>query len=140
MFEKSRGLFLTGPAGCGKTALLKSLNRLMKKGDKSNWIYCKERDDIEYLRSRDAEWLNDTLWLDDIGVEEVVKEYGNTIDVIGDAIQMYHYRGRGRLMVSTNLNSQGLNEKYGTRTLDRILEKCVVLKFNGKSKRERIVI
>lgn len=91
------------------------------------------------LRSMDCDALNDTVFIDDIGAEEIIREYGNVVDVIGDFVQRYHYRGKGRFMATSNLNSQQLNERYGGRVLDRIMEMCVVLRLDGKSKRERII-
>lgn len=138
MLRTGRGLFITGDAGCGKTQLMRALQKILNPKT-LNWVYCKEPEDLKYLRSRDDELLNTTVYIDDIGCEEIVREYGNIIDIIGDFIQLYHYRGKGRMMGTTNLNSQAINEKYGMRMLDRVLEMCVVLKLNGKSKRKRIV-
>jgi len=138
MYASGRGLFLTGEAGCGKTQLMRAMRKIMGV-DGYHWFYCKEADDMAALRPSDSDALGGTVFLDDIGAEEIVKEYGNTIDIVGNFVQLYHYRGKGRFMATTNLNSQLINERYGGRILDRILEMCVVLKFNGESKRQRIV-
>lgn len=138
MFRTGRGLFLTGDAGCGKTHLMRALQEWLNPRT-LNWMYCKEPSDIAYMRNRDDDNIESTVYVDDIGCEEIVREYGNTVDVVGDYIQRYHYRGKGRFFATTNLNSTQINERYGTRCLDRILEMCVVLKLDGKSKRERIV-
>lgn len=138
MYDKGRGLLLVGEAGCGKTALLTAMRKCMDY-DGYHWYYCKEQQDVIALRPNDSEALNDTVFVDDIGAEEIVKEYGNTVDIVGDFIQRYHYRGNGRFLATTNLNSNQINERYGGRILDRLLEMCVVMKFNGKSKRERVV-
>ena len=105
-----------------------------------NWVYVKEPADIEYMRSKDDDILKANVYVDDIGCEEIIREYGNVVDVVGDFTQRYHYRGEGRFFATTNLNSEEINQRYGTRMLDRILEMCVVMKFDGKTKRERIVI
>lgn len=139
MFESGRGLFITGDAGCGKTQLLKALRKWLRPCTNLVWYYCKEPTDINSLR-RDEDVLNDIVFVDDIGCEEIIKEYGNTVDVIGDFTQRYHYRGANRYMGSTNLDSNSLNDLYGMRFLDRIMEMCVVLKMNGESKRERLII
>lgn len=140
MFKTGRGLFVAGEAGCGKTRLLSALKSWLNKSSPL-WFYCKDSEDMARLRelsSNNPEVAN--VYVDDIGSEEIIKEYGNTIDVVGDFVQRYHYRGKGRFFASTNLNSTSLNNLYGMRTLDRILEMCVVLKMNGATKRERIVI
>lgn len=139
MFARGRGLFLTGGAGCGKTKLLQALREaILETVNVPFWVYCKDNRQFAWLRNND-EMFKHTVYLDDIGAEEIVHEYGNVIDVVGDFVQRYHNRGEGRFMASTNLNSAEINHKYGGRVLDRIMEMCVVLKLGGKSKRERIV-
>ena len=137
MFSSGRGLLVTGDAGCGKTQLMSALRDWLNS-DTLNWMYCKEPKDINYMRY-DDDAIKGNVFVDDIGCEEIIREYGNIIDVVGDYIQRYHYRGNGRFIATTNLNSQQINERYGARCLDRLLEMCVVLKLNGKTKRERIV-
>lgn len=139
MFESGRGLFITGDAGCGKTQLLKALRKWLRPNTSLVWFYCKDEKDISALRW-DKDVLNDIVFIDDIGCEEVIREYGNVVDVVGDFTQMYHYRGANRYMASTNLNSEQLNDRHGMRFLDRIMEMCVVLKMGGKSKRERLIV
>ena len=137
MFSSGRGLLVTGDAGCGKTQLMSALRDWLNS-DTLNWMYCKEPKDINYMRY-DDDAIKGNVFVDDIGCEEIIREYGNIVDVVGDYIQRYHYRGNGRFIATTNLNSQQINERYGARCLDRLLEMCVVLKLNGKTKRERIV-
>lgn len=156
MFANGRGLFVTGDAGCGKTQLLIAIKRWLHPSTNLIWYYCKEPKDVSYLRYNDDETMSNNIFIDDIGCEEIIKEYGNAIDVIGDFVQRYHYRGKGRFFGSTNLHSsqflkgpngeefdtktKGINEIYGGRFLDRIMEMCVVLKMDGNSKRKRIII
>lgn len=138
MFENGRGLFVTGAAGCGKTKLISAIRRWMNRGT-TNWMYCKDHKDLEYMRSQEDENITGNVYVDDIGCEEIIHEYGNIVDVVGDYIQRYYYRGTGRFIATTNLKSEEINERYGARCLDRILEMCVVLKLNGGTKRERMV-
>ena len=137
MFSSGRGLLVTGDAGCGKTQLISAIRDWLNSGT-LNWMYCKEPKDVNYMRY-DDDAIKGNVFVDDIGCEEIIREYGNIVDVVGDYIQRYHYRGTGRFIATTNLNSQQINERYGARCLDRLLEMCVVLKLNGKTKRERIV-
>lgn len=155
MFANGRGLFVTGEAGCGKTQLMRALRKWLNPNSSLQWFYCKEPEDIFCLRRSDDVLLYN-VYVDDIGCEEIIREYGNTVDAVGDFVQRYHYRGKGRFFGTTNLHSsqflkksngevldtkvKGINEIYGGRFLDRIMEMCVVLSMSGSSKRERIVV
>lgn len=139
MFLTGRGLLLSGAAGCGKTRLMTAIMKSFRRGGEM-FFYCKEPNDMRYLRGECDSVLDSNVYIDDMGSEEIVREFGNTVDVIGDFVQRYHYRGRKRLFVTTNLTSGQINERYGGRVLDRLLEMCVVFKMSGRSKRERVVV
>ena len=138
MYKTGRGLLISGHAGCGKSHLMNALRKNMGVSAWS-WVYCKEPEDINMMRDPRTELLDTSVFVDDIGAEEIQKEYGNTIDAVGDFIQRYYYRGRGRFLATTNLDGNGLNSIYGLRVVDRLSEMCVILNLKGKSKRERIV-
>ena len=138
MYATGRGLFIFGHAGCGKTALARALQKIMGRSSLC-WFYCKEPDDMCALRGANCDALGDSVFLDDVGSETVVREYGNKIDIVGDFIQRYHYRGKGRFIATSNLDGLAMNERYDLRIVDRINEMCVVLQLDGSSKRERII-
>lgn len=139
MWRTGRGLFISGPCGCGKTHLARCLFRYWRM-EVSRWLYVKDEKCICHMKNNPDFYYDNTVFVDDIGCEEIVKEYGNTTDVVGDFIQRYHYHGKRRFVATTNLKSEGIDGKYGQRVLERILDMCVCLKMTGKSKRERIVI
>lgn len=134
--NSGRGILLTGAAGVGKTFLMKSLHKRFC-GTISQWLYCKDEKCWAWIKNSPDFYYPQNVFVDDLGSEDVQKSYGNTHDVFGDFIQKYHMYGHGRFFATTNLDSMALNEKYGGRTLDRLLEMCVVIKLSGKSKRER---
>lgn len=141
--NSGRGLLISGAAGVGKTALAKAMVMFFRH--EHSFLYCKDPKHIGWMRrSREFYYHRDVI-LDDIGVEDIIHEYGNVIDVVGDFIQMYHLNGRGMFVATTNLHAtrvdgvDGINEKYGGRVLSRLLEMCVVLKLSGQDKRERKV-
>lgn len=135
---EGRGMLITGAAGCGKTALLHAIMKCMPTCD-GIFMYCKDPEAISTMRNC-ADWLaSKTLFVDDLGAEPILHEYGNIVDVVGDAIQSYHYRGTRRMFITSNLNSVQINERYGGRVFDRIMEMCVVLRLNGASKRRRVI-
>lgn len=139
MWQSGRGLLITGPCGCGKTHLARCLFKYWRM-EVSRWLYVKDEKCIGHMKNNPDFYYDSTVIVDDIGCEEIVKEYGNTADVVGDFIQRYHYHGKRRFVATTNLDSEKVSGKYGPRVLDRLLDMCVVLKMAGKSKRERIVI
>ena len=139
MFETGRGLLLTGSAGCGKTSLARCIRRMLGL-DGYSLYYCGSEEDLKELRSNTLELCNGSIVIDDIGVEETKKNFGNVEDTVGVFIQTYHLRGKGRFIGTTNMNAKDLGVKYGSRIVDRLLEMCVVMRFDGASKRERIII
>ena len=139
-FENRRGLFLIGAAGCGKTSLLKSLHKIFR-ADASSFLYCKDDRHLMWMKNVPEHYYKSHVFIDDVGCDDIRKEYGNSVDVVGDFIQKYHLYGRGRFFGSSNLGlKDGINQKYGSRVMDRILEMCVCLKFEGGSKRERMMV
>lgn len=139
--DAGRGLFIAGKPGCGKTALLE----VLRKNYRGGLFYCKESADLQTMRNiiRDPNfYLGDTknIFIDDLGCEEIVKEYGNTVDIVGDFIQTLHNRFKGRVFISSNNGLKWMNERYGGRVMDRVLGMCVCFQMEGGSKRERMIV
>lgn len=138
-----RGLFLTGGCGCGKTHLLKTLFSGFSFTGPKYWIDCGDPSSVWLLdgrqNSRFSEMLDTNVFIDDLGTEVKV-EYGRRSDWVGEFIRMYHARGARRLFISTNLSGRQMLDLYDERVVDRIMDLCVVAKFNGGSHRERVVV
>jgi DNA replication protein DnaC len=134
-----RGLFISGNVGCGKSQLMMAIAQ-WNRSPISRWVYVKDMARIAHLKYTPEFFYANNIYLDDIGCEEKLKEYGNTIDVVGDFIQLYHQFGKGMLFATTNLSSAKLNERYDSRVVDRLLDMCVVYPMGGESKRKRIII
>lgn len=137
--DSGMGLLISGDVGCGKTCLLKALAKWSKVGP-LGWIYVKDPQRMSHLRGSPEYFYSRSIFIDDIGSETKIHEYGNTVDIVGDFIQLYHEFGRGKLYASTNLSSAGLNERYDSRVVDRLLDMCVVYVMKGDSKRRRVVV
>ena len=146
-----RGILVLGEPGAGKTLLLKTLHAIRRK-ELSRFVYTKGKHALEWLWESSDFYMTDDIYLDEIGAEEIYHDYGNVCDVVGDFIQRFHARHepKARFFGTTNLGLtkglDGTNDgpsiqlKYGSRVVDRLLEMCVVVKFDGKSKRERIFV
>lgn len=147
-----KGLLLMGSVGVGKTALADILFRC-SRGPRVR-IDCSDSSAVDmlvpqsdanlnggtYSSGVDDMIANAVVFLDDIGAEAVVRAYGNELDRVGNFIVRHHARGRRRLLATTNLNGEQLVAKYGARVFDRLVDKCVILKFAGRSKRGREVV
>lgn len=72
--------------------------------------------------------------IDELGVEGMYNDYGEKcegINLILNAAERYHRP----VFITTNLTEQQILNRYGERTLDRILHLCRTIKFKGESLR-----
>lgn len=138
-----RGLFLTGPCGCGKTRLLETVFRKGRSSSPKYWIDCYDPDSAWLLNRAENQRVNEmfgmSLFIDDLGTEVKV-EYGRRTDYVAEFIRQYHSRGKGRLYVASNLSSEDMLRLYDERIVDRLMEMCVVCRMSGPSKREKTVV
>ena len=76
------------------------------------------------------------LMLDDIGTEPATfKEYGYEYAPFAKIVEE-RYNRRLPMVVSTNLSGEEIRTIYGERTIDRIKEMSVGIRYEGKSYRK----
>lgn len=134
---------LSGNVGTGKTTLMTAIRRTLDH----YFIPCKmfRASDFPVLFLNNTElaerqllrgdWCK-VLLLDDIGVEQTeIKEYGNIIQPFVKIVEE-RYNRRLPLIVSTNLSSDEIGAQYGQRTIDRIREMAVGIKYENESYRK----
>ena len=149
--QPKKSLLLMGAVGVGKSSLAQIVFDAVQ-GDKTK-IDCANTAEVDFLvpeadaarnngvySSGAHELLGRSVWLDDIGAEGVLKNFGNDLDRVGNFIVRYHTTGKRRLILTTNLDGKMITAKYGARVFDRLLDMCVIVKFEGKSKRDRAII
>lgn len=129
---EGEGLLLVGDVGRGKSILLKDvIPYLFKKFD--------NRVIKAYLATELAEnyialMKERILLIDDIGVERKANDWGEKW--VPFMFLMDNAEIKSNLVfITTNLSSNQLSERYGTRILDRMLKLCKVIKFEGESLR-----
>ena len=139
--EKSKGLFLTGNFGCGKTYVVAAaFNELAKKGVKSVTVYypeflrsLKERFSDDYREVFDKVKKCDLLLIDDIGAETVTS--WNRDEVLGTILQ-YRMQESLPTFFTSNLSLKELelhlagNDSEGKIKARRIIERIKYLTDN----------
>ncbi len=136
-------VILQGNVGTGKTTLMKALRRTLN----DLLIPCKmfrasdfptlflDNAELTERQILGGEWCR-VLMLDDIGVEQYeYKEYGNVIRPFVKIVEE-RYNRRLPMVVSTNLSGEEIRTIYGERTIDRIKEMSVGIRYEGKSYRK----
>ena len=128
------GLFVHGRYGCGKTSLMRLFRPILKR---SHFVPLGDPEVLGCLS--DGEWTADALdsdvFLDDLGAESAVTDFGVKRELAAEFIVRYHQRGKGRLFISTNLTGEEIAERYTARLTSRIKELCIPLHLKGRDKR-----
>jgi DNA replication protein DnaC len=138
------GILLSGDAGIGKTMLMQCLGAR---------LYHVERITAYGLNNVDAfySWTDrGAICIDDLGAERTLTEYGNRDDLLKHVID-HRARGTfidehatmqtiGRTSVTTNLSGKQIRDRYGDRTLSRIMGMCKCFTMTGKNLRTARVL
>lgn len=130
------GMIVSGEYGCGKTSFFKAIMRKVNFTEIDCTLpesvrvldYNEHMDTVDYI-------LNTSVFIDDLGAENLVSNYGVKVDTIGDFICRYHLKGKKRLFITTNLRGEELLSRYGGRVFSRLKDLCIPVRFDGKDKR-----
>jgi len=138
-FDKTKGIILMGSYGTGKSFIPR-----MAKDNGLNPIDIYSLVKIEHdVRNSGTFSLNLSerriINLDDVGAEkEVQTHYGNKINWFQEWIELMYSENRpfNRLILSTNLDSNEIEQRYGGRVRSRLTEKMNIILLNGKDRRK----
>lgn len=145
-----KGIMLYGPVGCGKTSMMRMF------ADNSFRPFCINPVRIiadEYtVKDMGIVTLNKYSTLapcyphqnyghtatgrcfDDIGTEDIKKNFGNESNVIQDVLyKIYDNQLLGNFHGTTNLDGQGIEDAYGNRIRSRMREMFNVINFHKDS-------
>lgn len=132
--NKHKGLLCYGQCGRGKSLICeKIMPNIFRYYLRKNLIKFDgyEINDKRQLL-RDCEC---SILIDDFGVEDVGKIYGETHNVFEEVVSLAEKRHQ-MLLLTTNLTLDEICDKYGERTLDRLRYLTRPVLFTGKSFRK----
>lgn len=123
----NKNLNINGSVGLGKSTILAALMDFLNRSEvRYNKAFVTANNMAKIALESEPSWERITtvpiLLLDDVGTEPYeVKEYGNVYLPFTELIEQ-RYNRRLTTIITTNLNIEDINNRYGARIADRINE------------------
>ncbi len=141
--DTNKGLLLSGPVGCGKTSLMKLLPFLAPH--KTNYEIIPTRNIVFNFNAAGFEVLekyNDTknYCFDDLGVEPTGCHYTKECNVMGEILLSRYdiFKAKNtKTHITTNLNAEELEARYGSRVRSRMREMFNLISFDSSTTDKR---
>ena len=144
--DLQKGILLTGPIGCGKTALM---NLMRYATTEQNKFIIKSCRDISFEFIEDGfsvihkyskgalyQYEPKVFCFDDLGTESSLKYYGNECNVMAEVLlTRYDLFVSNNLIthVTTNLSASEIEQYYGNRLRSRMREMFNLIAFDKES-------
>ena len=130
--NKGKGLLCLGDCGRGKTVICqKFLPVIFRNVLHFNYNVYDATQMLEYLEDINESWA---LCIDDVGSEDRFVVYGNEKRPFQNIID-HAEKNNHLLVVTSNAEFERLQERYGTRVIDRLVAITRLVVFKGKSYR-----
>lgn len=141
--DPQKSLLLIGNIGVGKTTILRTLMKLQK-------FYILNATDITdvamhgenfntYNYGYNRPVNKKDIAVDDLGTEPIrVMSYGNELAVMASFVSHRYNLWINRKIkthITTNLSMHEIEDRYGLRVYDRLMEMCEIIVMTGESKR-----
>lgn len=146
----NKGILLSGPVGCGKTALMNLMKILARAEHKFSVKPCREvsfefiQDGYQIIHKYSCGRLYHsdpkTICFDDLGTENNLKYYGNECNIMAEiTLSRYDIFISKRIVthITTNLSASEIEQHYGLRVRSRLRELCNLVSFNSSTKDKR---
>ena len=134
--EQTKGLFLYGPNGTGKTTAMDPHLKSKWAGSSIDINMLVQQHGRGYLQK----YTIHDMYIDDLGREDTtVSSYSDKdIKVMHDLIFIRYqaFKQGYKTHFSSNLGFSELQERYGIPIVDRIKEMCDIVEFKGESLRK----
>ena len=136
-----KGIWVQGTNGQGKTQTVRALSKnkcipismynILDIVDKV------KEDGFCTLKELSTCHSNRLIFIDDIGTEESVVNYGTKINWFKEFIEKYYFKQLPfeRLIITTNSNLDAIEDMYGKRVRSRIIEMFNIVTHKGRDKR-----
>lgn len=134
--DLNKGILLIGPVGSGKTSIMHILRQFLFRED---YYLIKSARDIAFEYQKEGidtiqkyGKLQTALCIDDLGVENNTKFYGNECNTIAE-IMLHRYdlliNQKIKTHATTNLNAEELEDLYGNRVRSRLRSMFNLISF-----------
>lgn len=146
----NKGIALSGPVGSGKTSLMTILRTFLPPDQQFCIKPCRQvsfefnKDGYEVIHKYSSasfkEFKPTTYCFDDLGTENSIKHYGNECNVMAEILLSRYDQYISRKMIThitTNLNSEEIEQQYGQRVRSRMREQFNLISFDRNTKDKR---
>lgn len=122
--NKGKGLLLYGSNGRGKSIMCYNIiPTLFAYYYKQTKIFKCRANNLCIIQSDNPDYYSmlcaQVVFVDDFGTESITSVYGEKHDVFSDLVDIAE-QDKKLLVLSTNLTTDEITERYGIRTLDRL--------------------